>query len=344
MNKGRRKVTISDVAREAGVAKMTVSRVVNGGNYVRAEVQKRVRQAIAKLGYQPNEAARIMSGHKGRTIGLIVPNLGDTFFATCANAVQESAARHGYMVLIQASARNSEVEASAIKMMVSRNVAGLILVPMQVTASAELVEAQAAGMPIVILDRPVNGLKISEVMVDNVRGAEKAVRHLIEHGHTQIACLGYDAKFSSIHQRIEGYIKAMKDHELNPQVWKADSPRGFRGLLERRLNSTQLPTALFTLNNVTTIQTLYTIQEKGIRIPKEIALAGFDDLELASLLSVPVTAVCQSASELGCAGAKLLFDAIQSEVAPKDGAITKLILPTELVIRNSCGCNGGNGV
>jgi len=338
--KVRKKVTISDVAREAGVAQMTVSRVVNGGNYVSAGVQKRVREAIEKLGYQPNEAARILKGQKARLIGLIIPTLADTFFSTCANAIQEVATRYGYMTLIQTSLSRTEVETSEIDMMVSRNVAGLILIPMEQKASARLAEVQASGVPIVTLDRVIKGLNANEVLVENTLGAEEAVRHLIGHGHKHIACLGYDTELLSIQERIQGYTNAMKEAGLHPQVWKVESSKSIPALLQRKLEGPNVPTALFTLNNVTTIQTLHTLQTMGIKLPKDIALAGFDDLELASLLTVPITVVRQSAHELGRSGAKLLFEMIRSGIPPKEMPKTRLILPTELVIRNSCGCKG----
>lgn len=319
---------------------MTVSRVVNGGNYVSASVQKRVREAIEKLGYQPNEAARILKGQKARIIGLIVPTLADTFFSTCANAVQEVATRYGYMTLIQTSSSRTEVETTEIDMMVSRNVAGLILIPMEQKASGRLAEVQASGVPIVTLDRVVKGLNANEVLVENALGAEEAVRHLIWHGHKQIACLGYDTELLSIHERIQGYTNAMREAGLQPQIWKVDSSRSIPAMLQRKLEGAQGPTALFTLNNVTTIQTLHALQTMGIKLPKDLALAGFDDLELASLLTVPITVVRQSAHELGRTGAKLLFDMIRSGVSPKEMPKTRLILPTELVIRNSCGCKG----
>jgi LacI family transcriptional regulator len=336
----RRKVTISDVAREAGVAQMTVSRVVNGGNYVSASVQKRVREAIEKLGYQPNEAARILKGQKARIIGLIVPTLADAFFSACANSVQEVATRHGYMTLIQTSSGRTEVETSEIDMMVSRNVAGLILIPMEQKASPRLAEVQASGVPIVTLDRVIKGLNANEVLVENSLGAEEVVRHLIWHGHKHIACLGYDADLLPIHERIQGYANAMKEAGLQPQIWKVESSRSIPALLQRKLEGPQPPTAIFTLNNVTTIQTLHTLQGLGIRLPKDLALAGFDDLELASLLTVPITVVRQSAHELGRSGAKLLLDMIRSGASPREMPKTRLILPTELVIRNSCGCKG----
>lgn len=338
----RTKTTISDVAREAGVAQMTVSRVVNGGSYVSAEVRKRVEQAIARLGYHPNEAARILKGQRARTIGLIVPTLADAFFSACAHAVQQVASSHGYMTLIQTSDSHAEVETHEIDMMIARNVSGLILIPMERKVSPRLLAAEAAGIPLVTLDRVVTGLSASEVLVENAAGAEEGVRHLLDHGHERIACLGYDTDLYSIHERIAGYTEAMKAARRRPILWKVDAAHSIAQLLERKLGGREAPTALFALNNVTTIHALHALEQMGISIPKDIALVGFDDLELASLLRVPVTAVRQSARELGVRGAALMFDLIrkgvESSAKEEQRGTTRLILPTELVIRNSCGC------
>lgn len=338
----RSKTTISDVAREAGVAQMTVSRVVNGGNYVSAEVRERVQKAIAKLGYQPNEAARILKGQRARTIGLIMPTLADSFFSSCAHAVQEVASRQGYTTLIQTSNSHAEVETHEIDMMIARNVSGLLLIPMERKVTPRLLAAQKAGIPIVTLDRVVTGLGASEVLVENAIGAEQGVRHLLDHGHKRIACLGYDADLYSIHQRIEGYLAAMKAAKQQPLLWKVDTAQSIRKLLEDKLKGRQAPTALFTLNNVTTIHTLHALEQMGLSVPQDVALVGFDDLELASLLRTPVTAVRQSAHELGQRGAELLFDLAGSSAAQPSAENktrrTRLVLPTELVIRNSCGC------
>lgn len=159
--------TIADVARESGVAAMTVSRVVNGGKLVRAATAARVRAAIDKLGYEPNEAARILKGQAPRTLGLIVPDLADTFFSICAHAVQQMAAKHGYMTLLLASERDRESEARELAMMKSRNVAGILIVPSSADCIGQLRELRARGIPVVMLDRTFPGLDAGEVMVEN---------------------------------------------------------------------------------------------------------------------------------------------------------------------------------
>ena len=317
---------------------MTVSRVVNGGNLVSSATAARVRAAIKKLGYEPNEAARILKGQAPRTIGLIVPDLADTFFSICAHAVQQMAAKHGYMTLLLASERDRDSEAKELAMMKSRNIAGILIVPSSAGSVSQLRELRERGIPVVMFDRTFPGLDAGEVMVENREGTKKAVNHLLDHGHRSILCVGYDSEFNSIGQRLEGYESAMNDAGLKPQfaVVKGSSLVGPQVL--KRLRSAKPPTALFTLNNVSTTQVLSMLQRESIHIPQDIAIIGFDDFELAPLLAVPLTAVRQPAAELGRSAARLLLDRVRSHPADLRSSRGRIVLPTELVIRRSCGC------
>jgi LacI family transcriptional regulator len=330
--------TLGDVARESGVGRMTVSRVVNGGELVNAATATRVRAAIKKLGYQPNEAARMLKGQSSQTIGLIVPDLGDTFFAICAHAVQQMAAKQGYLTLLLASERDRDSEAKELAMMMSRNIAGILIVPSSPDSIGQLQDARARGVPVVMLDRTFPGLDAGAVMVENEQGARKAVHHLLEHGHESILCLGYDSQFNSIGLRIEGYRKAMTQAGFKPDIFIAEDVSGVAPKLLRRLRSSKPPTALFTLNNVTTMDVLQTLQREAIQVPHKVAIIGFDDFELAPLLSVPLTAVRQPATELGRTATHLLLDWIRSRNPEKRPENPQIVLPTELIIRRSCGC------
>jgi LacI family transcriptional regulator len=329
--------TIADVARECGVGSMTVSRVMNSKKHVSAAMTKRVRAAIVKLGYEPNEAARILKGQAPRTIGLIVPDLADPFFSTCAHAIQQLAAKQGYMTLLFACEGQKNTEAEELAMMKSRNIAGILIVPSNVSSDHELKELRRRGVPIVMLDRTLPDLDAGEVMVENREGTRKAIDHLIEHGHRQILCVGYDSKFNSIGQRIAGYREAMTQAGLKPQLLMVNRDSSIAPQLLKRLRSTTRPTALFTLNNVTTTSALHVLQRENISVPRELAMIGFDDFDLASLLAVPLTAVRQPAAELGRSAARLLLDWIRFGLHA-EYLSPRVILPTELVIRQSCGC------
>lgn len=331
--------TIADVARESGVASMTVSRVLNGGKYVSADVERRVRSAIAQLGYHPNEAARVLRGQAPRTIGLIVPNLADPFFSVCAHAAQQTALKQGYATLLLACETDSAEEDRALEMLRSRNVAtGILILPSRLDSARQLSEMQSRGVPVVTLDRTIPGLNAGEVMVENAAGALKAVNHLIMHGHRRIVCVGYDSQFNSISQRIDGYRRAMADAGLKPQVLSANDEGAVSPMVLKRLRTGEPPTALFSLNNVTTTHLLHLLQKENLRVPEEIAVVGFDDFDLGDLLAVPLTAVRQPAAEIGRSGTRLLLDLIRSGATGTDGTGQRIVLPTELIVRRSCGC------
>jgi LacI family transcriptional regulator len=317
---------------------MTVSRVVNGGRLVSDATAERVRAAIRKLGYEPNEAARMLKGHSSQTIGLIVPDLADTFFSICAHAVQQLAAKHGYLTLLLASERDRDSEARELAMMKSRNIVGILIVPSSPDCVRQLQDVRARGLPVVMFDRTFPGLNAGEVMVENAQGARKAVSHLVEHGHRRILCVGYDSQFNSISQRIDGYKETMAEAGLKPELLITDEGSAIASRVSKRFRGAKPPTAIFSLNNVTTMNVLQVLQRDKIRVPEDVAIIGFDDFEMAALLGVPLTAVRQPAAELGRSATRLLLDWINARTPDLHTVNPRIILPTELIIRRSCGC------
>lgn len=331
--------TIADVARESGVASMTVSRVLNGGRYVSSDVEKRVRTAIARLGYHPNEAARMLRGQAPRTMGLIVPNLADPFYSACAHAAQQMALKHGYATLLLTCEADLNEEDRALELLRSRNAAtGILIFPSRLDSAEQLRNMQARGVPVVTLDRTIPGLDAGAVMVENSEGAWKAINHLIAHGHRKIVCVGYDGQFNSISQRIDGYRKAMASAGLKPQLLIARDESEVPRLVMKRLRAGDPPTALFSLNNVTTAHVLRLLQRENLCVPDAVAVVGFDDFDLGELLAVPLTAVRQPAAELGRSATRLLLEMIHTGTTGADGTGSRIVLPTELIIRRSCGC------
>jgi LacI family transcriptional regulator len=331
--------TVADVAQLAGVGAITVSRVVNGNRYVSVEKRKRINAAIKKLGYRPNQAARVLKGHRARMIGLIVPDLSDPFFGMCAAAAEEFAFGRGYMTLIVASQRNAEVEKDEVDMMLGQHIAGLVIVPSLPNDRLQLLTSN--GIPIVALDRPLEGLIADEVVVDNLGGAQTAVEHLVWHGHRKIACIGYDSDYYSISRRILGYTTVLTRAGLKPVIYgDASTPEAVGKIIQSWRQAKDRPSALFSLNNVTTLRVLQALKESAITIPDEMAVIGFDDFSLAPLLSPPLTAIRQPAQILGTQAAKLLFDHIENVEGDQERTKVKMVLPVELIIRSSCGCGG----
>lgn len=331
--------TVADVACLAGVGAITVSRYVNGTSYVSVTKKKKIQAAIDKLGYRPNQAARILKGQRARVIGIILPDLADSFFGKCASAIETYAAMRGYMTVIVTSKHDREIPTNEVAMLIGQRIAGLIVVPS--LANESLSEFINEGIPIVALDRPLSGVVADEVMVENLGGAQTAVTHLIGHGYKRIACVGYDRESYAINHRILGYTNAMQAAALKPELHlSVESFEAALKLANRWVSSNDRPNAIFSLNNVVTRHLLEALREVKLLIPQKIALVGFDDLELAKLLSPSLTVVRQPAVGLGTQAARILFDRISTPTDRETGFGIKLVLPVEFIIRHSCGCRG----
>jgi len=341
-SRGNRKPTVREVAELAGVGTMTVSRVVNNEPSVRPVTRKRVLAAVAELGYRRNEAARMLTGHRATMIGLIVPDLSDSFFASCAQTIQHVAAGLGYMTLVAASERNSELEIQQAQHMASRNLSGIVLVTSMAKLDQGLEELQANGLPIVALDRPIAGLRADAVVTEDLLGAEAGVRHLIEHGHKRIACVGYDLDVYTSMERIEGYSRAMRSAGLTPKV--SPDLRTYHDVaawVAKMRKSKDAPTAIFSLNPVNSCRLLQVFSEARISVPKDVALVGFGDFDFSSVVSPPLTTVAPSPVEMARRAVLLLFDRIKESQERVRSTPAKLVLPAELTLRGSCGCNQG---
>ncbi|MBB6142251.1 LacI family transcriptional regulator [Silvibacterium bohemicum] len=332
-----RKPTMHDVARAARVGTMTVSRVLNRSAHVSSETAERVYKAIQSLGYRPNEVARALRGLKTRTIGVIVPYLYDPFFATCAHAIGAAAKKKGYSVILATSNEDAEAEGAEAQLMLQRHVDGLVIIPAQ-SRHSHLTDAEFSKIPVVTLDRPAPDRRFDSVLVQNQSGAKLAVQHLIaEHGHKRVAFIALNRHLHTMKTRYEGYRRAMVEADLEPQAsFKCDSQEATAAVIAALLKEKNPPTALMSANNLTMRYILRALLDSGIKVPETLALAGFDDFELAELLHPTLTVVRQPAAELGTVAAGLLFNRLAMERPPQTGK--EVVLPVELVVRRSCGC------
>ncbi|HEX8711057.1 MAG TPA: LacI family DNA-binding transcriptional regulator [Terracidiphilus sp.] len=327
--------TLADVAKLAGVGVMSVSRVVNGTRRVSPEVERRVRAAIKKIGYEPNEAARVLKGNRGSVLGLIVPDLADPFFSSCVSVIQETARQAGYMTLMAASGHREDVERRETELMVQRRVAGLLVAPIGVENS-HFAAAQAAGVPVVAIDRPVTHVETDTVLVDNLEAAFKATRHLIEHGHREIVCIADDERIYTKNQRVLGYSRAMREARLPARVCIVGPMTGaVTDQLPLFLDSKPRPTAIFAGSNHVGIDVLRYLQERSIQMPQGIAFVCFDDFNAATLVSPAITVVQQPVAEIGQRGAEMMLERLKNRNNKPPARVT---IGTRLVIRKSCGC------
>jgi LacI family transcriptional regulator len=327
---------MSDVARLAGVGTMTVSRVLSGTVRVSAETTQRVQTAIQQLSYRPNVLARAFRGQRSHSIGLIIPYLYDPFFASCAHAVTTVAREHGYSVIITTSNEDPEAEYAEVDEMLQRHVDGLLIIPSRVRNS-RLTRSLFGKTPVVAFDRPVSDPSIDTVLVQNAVGSRRVVEHLIEHGHRHITYLALSRSLFTINTRFLGYRRAMQDAGLEPSaVFDCTSEEIVEQILKAKMALDTPPTAVVTSNTLVTRYVLGAISRLGLRIPADLAFAGFDDFDLAEFTSPPLTVVRQPAQEMGRVAANLLFDRIARGETPATG--NRIVLPVEIVLRRSCGC------
>lgn len=330
-----KRATLEDVAREAGVGPMTVSRTINGHPYVAEETAKRVQEAILRLGYRPNHAARMLTGKRSRSIGLIVPDISDTFFSIVSHAIQETTRASGYLVWLAASGDDPTVEAAQLEMMTHHPVDGILLIPAD-GRNSYLKALTTGPIPIVTIDRPIEIAATDSVGVENRAGARMAVDHLVQHGYKKIVCITSNAHLITIKERIGGYEESMRQAKL--QAFKEinlQNQESAVSALSNLLKSPHWPDALFTANNVATIWVIEALKTLGVQMGKQTALVGFDDIDFFTLITPSVTAVRQPISELGNVSARLLLQRINGELKTSS---VRTILPVTLTVRESCGC------
>jgi LacI family transcriptional regulator len=327
--------TLADVAKIAGVGVMSVSRVVNGTRKVSKDTEERVLEAIRRIGYEPNEAARMLKGHRARVLGLIVPDLADPFYAVLANAVQETAREAGYMTLLVASGHQVTVERQQVELMLQRQVSGLIVIPSGRDNDFYL-HALKQKVPIVSVDRPLESIDVDSVMVNNREATVKAMKHLLEHGHRNILYLTDEEIILTKRERLAGYYDAIRKAKLHPQICVVGPTAGpARESLPALLASKPTITAIFASSDLLAIAALKELSRLKVQIPQQIALIGFDDFDAATLTTPTITVVAQPVVELGRKAVSLL---LQRVVSGKTEDPAQVVLDTTFLIRESCGC------
>lgn len=333
---------MADVARLAGVGKMTVSRVLSGSANVSGPTADRVHRAIRMLNYQPNELARSLRSLHSKTIAVIVPYLYDSFFATCAHAISTVAKRHGYSVILTTSDEEHETEQRQTNLMVRRRIDGMVIIPAP-GDDRYLRTEMYARVHIVTLDRPLADPRFDSVLVNNSAGTKMAVDHLIGHGHRRIGFLGVRRELYTMKARYAGYRQAMAKAGLAADPYmECRTPEQAVTQVRAALDRGQPLTALFAGNNLTTRHLLHALNTLGVDVPGQVAIAGFDDLDVADVLQPTLTVVRQPVYQIGEAAANLLFQRILRREFPSTGR--RLVLPLELVVRCSCGCHSNGGI
>jgi DNA-binding LacI/PurR family transcriptional regulator len=332
-------VTLQDVARRAGVSTATVSRVLANKPYVREETRQRVLAVVEELGYQPNRVARSLRTRHCNIIGLIISDIQNPFFTSLVRAVEDVAYEHQYAVFLCNSDEDLDKEALYIDLMRAERVSGVVISPTREreTPCHKLVES---NVPVVAVDRRIMDLEVDTVVVDNVGASFDLTSHLIEDGHRRIGAVFGRQIATTGRERREGYARALKAHNLPilPDLVRSGLPKEALGYQFARelLDLPDRPTALYAGNNLLAIGAIKAIYERGLRIPDDMALASFDEMDWTSLVQPALTVIAQPTYQLGRTAAGLLLGRIQDSARPTQ----TIVLKPRLVVRGSCAHHG----
>jgi LacI family transcriptional regulator len=327
--------TIRDVARQAGVSTMTVSRVINRSGYIGQETRARVETAIAELGYVPNTLARSLRSKQTKTLALVLTDITNPFFTTLARGVEDAASDRGFNVIF-CNTDESEIEQEKyLTMLVQKRVDGVLLVP-ACSLGRPACYLQEHGIPVVVLDRRVPDCEVDTVCCDSVQGAYELTRLLLDLGHERIAVLSGPPNVSTAVDRVTGCRRALVEAGLDEDVVAAyhdeyTQAGGYR-MAKQALAASPRPTALFAANNFIAVGAHRALLEAGLVVPDDMTMVAFDDLPGGVVAEPFLTVMAQPAYAMGRRATELILTRLAGE-GPSQ--FQNVVLPAELIVRRS---------
>jgi len=330
-------LNIRDFAKLAGVSKTTVSMALNDNPRIPQKTKEKVLEAAKKFNYQPSMVARSLKSKKTKAIGLMLPSITNPFFPQVVKGVEDIALRNGYSVVFCNFDEEIEKESLYFQMFENRWIDGIIF--SGVTGDTEEIkyikEIQEKGIPIVFIDRGLEGHFGDVVMIDNDEATYRGAKYLVDLGHRRIGFINGPAGIRIFDKRLRGYKKALQDHgiELDESliVEGEQSSKTAESAVRQFLAQALPPTVIFTTSDLVAIAILRAVQKSSLKVPEDISVMGFDDISLASLVSPSLTTIAQPIQEMGREAFKLLVERIERKNSPK----RKIILDTKLVVRES---------
>jgi len=323
------------VAQRAGVSIATVSHVINNTRHVSDDLRSRVLAAIEELNYQPSAVARSLRCKRTRTIGMVIPDNCNPFFAEVARGIEDASFEQGYNVILCNSDGDVEKELDYLELLIGKRVDGIVLVSAgDSQATVDLLAGQEAA--VVIVDREISDLRADLVMTDNLQGGYQATSYLLGLGHRRIACIAGPSPLTPSAARVAGYRMALTKAgvRVDEQLILTGDFQSHNGYAAMRtlLALTEGPTAIFACNDMMAIGAICAIHQAGLSVPEDISVVGFDDIALASFTCPPLTTVAQAKHAMGILAFEILRERMQDEGLPP----RRELLETELVIRDSC--------
>jgi LacI family transcriptional regulator len=332
------RITLLDVAREAGVSRATASLVLRDSPLVAAETRRRVLETMEGMGYVYNRAAASLRTRRSGAVGVIVTEITNPFFAQMSMDCQGLFEAAGLVTLLSSTSENLVRQDQLLGKMHEYGVDGVLICPAVGTGVETVERLRRWQLPAVFVARSPAGAAADSISADNARGAELAVEHLIGHGHERIAFAGGVADSSSRQERLEGYRRALERHEVTIEqrlnLPSAVTQSGGRAAILELLAAPRPPTAVFCYNDVVACGVTAGLQSQGIHPGESFGVVGFDDIEVASTWQPPLTTVGVEAERIGTTAARLLLE----RMADPDLAVREIKLAPRLVVRESCGC------
>jgi LacI family transcriptional regulator len=328
-------VRLRDIAQLAGVSVITVSRALNDRPDVSPQTRERVRSIAERVGYSPNLLAKSLVSGLTQTIGLVVTDCTDPYYATLIRAVVEVTDREGFGLLLATSNEDPAREQRGLSLLSGRRIDGLLLTAVNVDAP-QVREFLRGSLPVVLLSRRPRRYRGPFVGIDNVRAARTAVRHLCELGHRRLVLIGRSGPASSARERLAGFREELKARGLfcgDQTAVRLVEPTvaGGRGAVPWILGLDPRPTAIVAYNDAQAIGVIKGLQEAGLAVPDDISVVGFDDIAMAALFEPALTTVAQPIDEIGRCGAEMLIRRIRGEREDRSA----VVLPSRLVVRES---------
>jgi DNA-binding LacI/PurR family transcriptional regulator len=327
--------TVADVAKEAGVSVSTAARVLSGSGYASDETRRRVLEVANDLGYVPNRIARSLRTNRTQLIGLLIGDVENSFYSVIARHVESVAKGAGYHVVLCNSDDDPEIEREYLKLLEGVRVDAVIVTPTSKNRR-QLSQLLDTGIVIVQVDRRVEGLDADAIVVDNEAGAVSAVTHLIEAGHTLIGILTGELTVPTARQRLAGYERALADHgiPMRPELVRSGSFHRDHAIDDATalIDAHPSPTAIFAANNILAEGALVALEQRGLRVPRDVSIVAFDDVEWMSMVDPPVTTVRQPTRDMARGAAELVLRRLQDGMTDSP---TTMVYRTELIERGS---------
>ena len=335
-------VTLKDIASKVGVSPTTVSLVLNQGSDSRIgeATQQKILETAQELGYQTSrtpQAAQPSALPVHPTIGLVISDIRNPFFTELSSVIEDVASRFGYNIILCNTREDRDIEHEFLEVLWRRHVHGLILAPADCEHS-DLRDFLKHEIPVVLVDRYIEGTKTHAVLVDNVAGAYRATEYLIKLGHRRIGIIAGRDRITTVRERLQGYLNALRDYEIpcdETLIARSDlyTVEGGHQALAELLQCRPFPSAIFSSAGVSTIGALLELQQRGIRIPDELSFIGFDDENWGRLINPPLTVVSQPVHEIAQEATQLMIQMIQGWSRKE---FRRIVLHTDLIIRQSC--------